>query len=64
MKTQLSKIQPGGFDILNLMNSVDTVNENANKAKDLFNRVLLDDVIKKADISRNFLPNPIKKFLE
>ena len=46
------------------MNSVDAVHENANKAKDLFNRVLLDDVIKKTDISRNFLPNPIKKNLE
>ena len=45
------------------MHSVDAVHETANKAKDLFNRVLLDNVIKKADISRNFLPNPIKKIL-
>ena len=60
----MSKIQSGGFDILNLIHSVGAVHETANKAKDLFNRVLLDNVIKKADISRNFLPNPIKKFLE
>ena len=59
----MSKIQSGGFDILNLINSVDEAHETANKAKDLFNIVLLDDVIKKADISRNFLPNPIKKIL-
>ena len=46
------------------MHSVGAVHETANKAKDLFNRVLLDNVIKKANISRNFLPNPIKKILE
>ena len=30
----------------------------ANKAKDLSNKVSLDDVIKMADVSRKFLPGP------
>ena len=61
-ETQFSKIQSGGLDILNLMNSADVVYKIANKAKDLSNKVSLDDVIKIADISWKFLPDP-KSFL-
>ena len=59
-KTQLSKIQSGGFNNLNLTGPADVVYKIANKAKDLSNKVSLDDVIKIADISRIFLPGPKK----
>ena len=58
----MSKIQLGGFEILILVNPVDLAHENANKWKDLSNKVSFDDVIKIADISRKFLPDS-KKFL-
>ena len=53
-KTQLSNIKSGGFNILNLMNPAEVVYKIANKAKDLFNKVSLDDVIKIAHVSRKF----------
>ena len=65
----MSKIQSGGFDILNLKNRAEVVDKIANKAKNLSNKKSLDDVIKIADIPRKFLPHlkkilpdPIKKF--
>ena len=59
-KTQLSKIQSGGFNILDLMNPAEVVYKIANKAKNLSNKVSLDDVIKIADVSGKFLPDPKK----
>ena len=49
-------IQSGGFNILDLMNPVEVVHKIVNKAKDLSNKVPLDDIIKTANISRKFLP--------
>ena len=40
------------------MNSAKEVHKIANKAKHLSNEVLLDDVIKIADVSRKLLPDP------
>ena len=60
LKTQLSKIQSGRFNILDLMNPAKTVYKIANKAQDLSNKVSLDDAIKIADVSRKFLPDPKK----
>ena len=57
-KTQLSKIQSEGFHILNLMNLAEVVYKIATKAKDLPNKVSLNDAIKIAGISRKFLLNP------
>ena len=59
-KTQLYKIESGGFNILDLMNPGKVVYKIANKAKDLSNKVSLDDVIKNSDISRKSLPDPQK----
>ena len=50
-------IQSGGFDFLDLMNSARVVYKIANKAKDLSNKVSVDDVIKTADTSKKILPN-------
>ena len=44
------------------MNPAEVVYKTANKAKDLFNKVSLDDVIKIAYVSRKFLPDT-KTFL-
>ena len=57
-KTQLSKIQSGEFNILDLINPAEVVNKAANKAKNISNKVLLDDVIKIVDVSRKYLPDP------
>ena len=58
-KTQLSKIQSGRFNILDPVNTAEIVYKIvANKAKDLSNKLSLDDVIKMADVSRKFLPGP------
>ena len=43
-----------------MINSVNVVYRIANKAKDLSNKVTLNDVIKIADISRKFVPVPMK----
>ena len=49
-------IQSGGFDILDLMNPAEVVYEIAEKAKNVSNKVSIDDVIKIADFSRkNFI---------
>ena len=40
-----------------MMNTAEVLHKIANKAKDLFNKVSLDEVIKTADISRNFFPD-------
>ena len=40
------------------MNPTELVYKIANKANNLFNKVLLDDVIKTAGVSRKFLPDP------
>ena len=53
-------IQSGGFDFLDLMNSAKVVY----KAKDLSNKVSLDDVIKIADTSKKILSDPKKKLLD
>ena len=42
-------IQSRGFNILYLMNSTEVVYKIANKVKDLFNKVPLDEVIKAAN---------------
>ena len=55
-KTQLSEIQSGGFNILDLMNPAEVVYKIAIKAKDLSNKVPLDDVLI-AEVSRKFLPD-------
>ena len=57
-KTQLSKIQSGEFNILDLINPAEVVNKAANKAKNISNKVSLDDVIKIVDVSRKYLPDP------
>ena len=56
------KIQGRGFNILDLTNSAKVVHKTTNKAKDLSNKVFLDDIIKIADVSRKYLPDP-KNFL-
>ena len=56
-KTQLSKIQSGGFNILDLMNPAEVVYKIAIKAKDLSNKVPVDDVLIAAEVSRKFLPD-------
>ena len=43
-----------GFNILDLMNPIEAVYKTDNKVKDLFNKVSLSEVIRTADISRNF----------
>ena len=53
-KTQLSKIQSGELNILDMMNLAEVVYKIANKANDLSNKVSLDDVIEIADVCRNF----------
>ena len=45
------------------MNPAEVVYRIANAAKDLFNEVSIDNVIKAADICRKFLPD-FKKFFE
>ena len=57
-KTQLYKIESGGFNVLDLMNPGEVVYKIANKAKDLSNKVSLDDVIKNSDISKKSLSDP------
>ena len=57
-------IQSGGFDFLDLMNSAKVVYKIVNKAKDLCNKVSLDDVIKIADTSKKILSDPKKKLLD
>ena len=57
-KTQLSKVKSGGFNVLNLINPAEVLCKMAKKTKDLSNKVWLDDVIKIADVSRKFLPDP------
>ena len=59
-KTQLYKIESGGFNVLDLMNPGEVVYKIANKAKDLSNKVSLDDVIKNSDISKKSLSDPQK----
>ena len=54
------KISSGGFDIANLMDPTEVVYKIANKAKDLSNKVSLDDVIKIANITETFSPYPKK----
>ena len=56
-KTQLSKIQSGGFNILDLMNPAEVVYKIAIKAKDLSNKVPVYDVLIAAEVSRKFLPD-------
>ena len=56
------KIQGRGFNIRDLTNSAKVVHKTTNKAKDLSNKVLLDDIMKIADVSRKYLPDP-KNFL-
>ena len=56
----MSKIQSGGFNILVLTNPAEVVYKIANKARDLSNKVSLDDAVKTADVSRIFLPDPTK----
>ena len=56
-KTQLSKIQSGGFNILDLMIPAEVVYKIAIKAKDLSNKVPVDDVLIAAEVSRKFLPD-------
>ena len=56
-KTQLSKIQSGGFNILDLMNPAEVVYKIAIKAKNLSNKVPVDDVLIAAEVSRKFLPD-------
>ena len=63
-KTQLSKmIHSGGTNVLDLMNPAEVVYKIANKAKDLSNKVSLDDVKKISDLSRKITPD-FKKILE
>ena len=63
-KTQLSKmIHSGGTNVLDLMNQAEVVYKIANKAKDLSNKVSLDDVKKISDLSRKIMPD-FKKILE
>ena len=57
-KTQLSKVKSGEFNVLNLINPAEVLCKMAKKTKDLSNKVWLDDVIKIADVSRKFLPDP------
>ena len=59
-KIHLSKSQSGGFNILDLMNPAEVVYKIANKANNLSNKVSLGDIIKMADVSRKFLPDPKK----
>ena len=57
-KTQLSvMMQEGGFNNLDMMNTGEVLHKIANQVKDLFNKVSFDEVIKTADISRNFFPD-------
>ena len=56
-------IQSGGFDFLDLMNPAEVLYKIANKAKDLSNKVSLNEVIKTGDVARKILPGP-KKFLQ
>ena len=58
----MSKSQSGGFNILDMMNPAEVVYKIANKANDLSNKVSLGDIIKMADVSRKFLPDPKKSF--
>ena len=45
-----------------MMNTAEVLHKIANKAKDLFNKVSLDEVIKTADISRIFFLQILKVF--
>ena len=56
-------IQSGGFDFLDLMNPAEVLYKIANKAKDLSNKVSLNEVIKTGDVARKILPGP-KKLLQ
>ena len=56
----MSKIQSGGFDILNLKNRAEVVDKIANKAKNLSNKVSLEKIIKTADVGRKMLPDAKK----
>ena len=58
----MSKIQSGGFDILDTMNPAELVYKIVNKAKDLSNKVSLYNLVKIADSSRKVLSDP-KKYL-
>ena len=53
-KTWLFKMIQSGFNILDLMNPIEVVYKIDNKVNDLFNKVSLSEVIRTADISRNF----------
>ena len=57
----MSKIQSGGFNILDLMNPAELVYKIDNKSKGLSHKVFLDDVIKIANVSRKIFPDPKKK---
>ena len=56
-------IQSGRINVLDLMNPVEVVYKIANKAKDLSNKVSLDDVKKISDLSRKIMLD-FKKILE
>ena len=59
----MSKIGSGEFDILDIMNPAELVHKIVNKAKDLSNKVSLDNLIKIADSSRKVLSDPKKDLL-
>ena len=63
MKSQLSKmIETEVLNILDLINPAQTVYKIVNKAKDLSNKVSLDEVIKIGNVSIKILPNFNKFF--
>ena len=52
-----TKIQTGGFNILDLMNPEESVYKIANKTEDLSNKVSLDEVIKTVNVFRKIMPD-------